>query len=366
MRIAFRYIAQLWVVAWLAVAIGGCSEEGVSGAVESESGDKQIGFTIQSTTMSSKATVIADGDDLQKKGFKVGAYIANSTTQYIPDSQLEYDEGNYVWRYTDDDGNYINRYWPSNTSTLLSFIAYYPDVALTVNDSGFAFDYTVASSPDDQYDLIYAFREDVECPEESPYSVQLPLCHALTQVVFKAESSLEKDVKVTELEIHNLKYTGTFTVSDDTLSDGNSGVWALDSDVDDFSAAISSEGVTVPSDGSTIQLTDGDNVMILMPQTFSSWEPNDHSISQNDSGDKGAYLKILCDLDSDYIYVPISSQDSDGDELWDAGYIVTYTLTFGMGYDENGDSNSDDSPVSMVVTATLNGWDDGGDYDVEF
>ncbi len=334
MKHKFIGIAQLIAVASLAVAIGSCSKESAPQSISSSS-EKEIGFTAYAPALSSKATVV-DNNTMLTLGFNVEVYLANTTTQYFESTELKYDTESGVWQYD------ISRYWPSTSDRHLTFFAYYPSVEAVASETDFKFDYTVESSTENYYDLIYALREDVECPEESPYSVELPFRHALTQVGFKAKNSLGVDVKVYGIEIHNLKYSGTFTVSEDTSTDDdNRGVWALDDDIDFFSAVMSSDGVTVSSSDDTtpVQLSDTDNVMILMPQTFSPWVPSECSIADNDLGAKGAYLKISCDIDGageGDIYVPIGSADSEGDELWGAGYIVTYLLTFGTGYDEDG------------------------------
>ncbi|MFI3305169.1 MAG: hypothetical protein R3Y68_01490 [Rikenellaceae bacterium] len=437
-------IAQLAAVAFLAVATqSGCSVDSVAISATPETADRQIGFAPYSTAATSKATEI-NNTTIITNGFNVGAFIANTTDKYIPCTHLGYDSENEVWRYVDDNDNHVNYYWPADTNTHLTFLAHYPKgnedgmigtdgstylfgneqyEAFSESDDNlaFKFGYTVANEPENQYDLIYALREDVECPATTPYSVHLPFCHALTQVAFTAEldPDLKVDMKVYKVDIHNVVYTGTFAVRDDTSEFNNNGVWwyssssdtTLETDrsgylISEFGAAIYSDGVALPSDGSNVTLSDSDNVLMLMPQHISPWVVESYkpsytdyagytTITRDDNSTgldptkAGAYLAISCDITQQvdgktitihtkdkWLYAPLTTNitypagtlgnggaAADTNE-WVAGYKITYNLCFGGGYSTIPGAEYPVNTLSeMEINATAEMWDevDGGE-----
>ncbi|MFI3277468.1 MAG: fimbrillin family protein [Rikenellaceae bacterium] len=238
------------------------------------------------------------------------------------------------------------------------------------------------------------------------YTVDLKFVHALTHLKFQYKTAEGVQVRIKAMTLHNIISKGGFySYSSGTYE------WATYNDYyedtrpnyqcvpmawgnEDFVAATH-----------TAVAINGENDLMVFPQEVTAWVPNDgeytYSIANNDSatGAKRAYLQIYCDMETTHganehgdgvtygdsdsmtidpdsdpvccIYVPISSKDSDGNELWKAGNIVTYTLTFGAGYDKDGEKNpdltdDDETTISVEVTASLNGWDNGGNYDVEF
>ncbi len=362
MKSRVRDIAQLIAVAIVAVVSSGCSQESVPDPSTTTQDYNQIGFSPYTPTMTSKATVV-DNTTILDHGFNVGVYVARTTDIYIPCTHVLHDSDLSLWRYVDDNNNFVNRYWPADNSTHLTFLAHYPkgneediissdgDTYLFGNeryeafsdsdsDLAFKFGYTVANSPDDQFDLIYALREDVECPAISPYSIELPFCHALTQVAFTAQldTDLQVDMRIYKIVLHNLVYTGTFAAKDDTSKFNNNGVWwyssstAADAVTDKNDYLISqfstdvlydgvtsengfavSEGTKLPEDGSQVNITNPKNPAMLMPQHISPWVVESFKPSYTDYTDyttiertdgstgldpakAGAYIAISCEI----------------------------------------------------------------------
>lgn len=258
-------------------------------------------------------------------------------------------------------------------------------------------------------------QQSVEGYDKIDYEVDLAFVHALTHLKFQYKTAAGVEVRIKAMTLHNIISKGGFySYSDGTYE------WAYyDSDNPDYAynyyedtrpnyhcvpMAWGNEEFVASTE--TAVAISGENDLMVFPQEVAAWDPDyirdwdgepGYSIANNDGlgtlhAEKGAYLQIYCDiktsstfgddstysesdtsmsLDPDYcIFVPISSKDNSGEEVWLAGNIVTYTLTFGAGYDKEGNKNDDveedETPVSVVVTASLNGWDNGGDYDVEF
>ncbi len=244
-------------------------------------------------------------------------------------------------------------------------------------------------------------QQSVEGYESIDSSVDIEFMHALTNLKFQYKTVDGVEVRIKAMTLHNIVSKGGFY----SYSSG-SYEWAT---YGDYYADTRPNYQCVPmawgnsdfvaSTHNAVAIN-GENDLFVFPQTVTAWVPNDgtytYSIAANDGADgaKRAYLQIYCDIETTHasdkhgddmtygseesmeldpqycIYVPISSKDSNGDEAWKAGNIVTYTLTFGTGYNADGTKNNDlipdTSTLDVTVTATLNGWSDGGSYGVEF
>ncbi len=258
-------------------------------------------------------------------------------------------------------------------------------------------------------------QQSVEGYDEIDYTVDLEFVHALTHLKFQYKTAAGVEVRVKAMTLHNIISKGGFY----SYSNGTYG-WAAyttenynyyeDTRPNYHCVPMAWENEDFDAATETAVAISGENDLMVFPQEVAAWDPDyirdwtdepGYSIANNDGygtlhAEKGAYLQIYCDMETthgddehgddvtysdsdeemtiepDYcIFVPISSKDSNGEEVWLAGNIVTYTLTFGAGYDKEGNKNpdltdDDDTPILVVVTATLNKWTDGGDYDVEF
>ncbi len=405
-----------------------CSKESTLDAAAEALNSRAINFTAYSSTLSTKAPVI-DNDNIKQNGFHVGVYMPNSDLTaadlYIPCTHVGCGSDGNTWSYQDDNGNPLVYYWPALTSKKLSFLAHYPkgieedmqaedgETTLFGNEEykpydgnlAFSFGYTVHHDAESQFDLIYALRESVACPDESPYTVHLPFCHALTQVGFTAELDPDLDVNITvyDVVIHNVVYTGTFVVKEDTSNFNNNGVWYYSQGVTDDSAGteansdgyLTSEfGVAMVGDGSGValtsssqNLTDPTDALMLMPQHISAWVPS--TFVGDDPTKAGAYLAIKCEItqlvDGDlitihkkekWLYAPLTTNitypegtlENTGSPAtasdWVAGYNITYNLKFGGGYSTiPGEANPVLTLTPMGISASAVAWSsaDGGE-----
>ncbi|MFR9513125.1 MAG: fimbrillin family protein [Rikenellaceae bacterium] len=260
-------------------------------------------------------------------------------------------------------------------------------------------------------------QQSVEGYGEIDYTVDLAFVHALTHLKFQYKTADGVEVRIKAMTLHNIISKGGFySYSDDADEPyewATYGDYYKDTRPNYHSVPMAWGNEDFVAATHTAVPINGKNDLMVFPQQVAAWNPDyirdwdtnpGYSIANNDGfgslyADMGAYLQIYCDMrtthgadehgddvtygesdtmtidpDSDpvcCIYVPISSKDSDGKEVWVAGNIVTYTLTFGAGYDKDGEKNedltdSDDTPLTVEVTATLNGWYEGGDFDVEF
>ncbi len=263
-----------------------------------------------------------------------------------------------------------------------------------------------------QDDLMYCITTMTNPTQQSvngddpDYTVDLDFIHLLTGLRFEYKTAVGIEVRIKAMTLHNIRDIGRFAdYNTDSL------YWVT---YDDFDGNLYTDTRPnyhcvpmkwgnedfVASTTTAVPIS-GENDLMVFPQVVTAWVPSTYSIANNDSeaGAMGAYLQIYCDMETTHgadkhgddvtygdekimtinpttttancIYVPISSKDSNSNELWVAGNIVTYTLTFGAGYDKEGNENPDltdteSSLISVKVTATLNGWNDGGSYYVEF
>lgn len=404
--------------------VSSCSKESAADAAAEVLDGRAISFATYSSTVSSKAPVI-DNSTIKINGFNVGAYMPNSeqtsAALYIPCTHVVCGSDGTTWNYVDDNGNAKTYYWPALESQKLSFLAHYPTGAeneMTADDGetplfgdekyeaaedgnlAFSFGYTVHHDAESQFDLIYALRENVSCPTEFPYSVHLPFCHALTQVGFTAELDTDLDVNITvyDVVIHNIVYTGTFVIKEETTYFYNNGVWYYASSTDEsitdssgymvneFGVAMLGEGLGVALNSESQNLTDPNDPLMLMPQYITPWDPT--TVKDNIS-QEGAYLAISCEITQTvdgelitihkkekWLYTPLTTNITYSSNTlanggytatssdWVAGHKVTYNLKFGGGYSTVPGS---DIPVMtltpIVISAAVEEWEnvDGGE-----
>ena len=237
-----------------------------------------------------------------------------------------------------------------------------------------------------QEDLMYAITSRHVSPSLMHNQSPVPLAfkHILTQIHFEAVAEQHLKVIIKAMTLHNIKSKGTFAVSEvSTLNRKQitTGKWTTTEETRPNYHNVSVEwGRTLSIENYPKEITsiydpnkptygkqNVENTLMLIPQSFKEWN-RAVSIEANDSetGDKGGYLKIYCDiylqdigdhtsellifgddvkvidsqpltpLDQHCIFVPISSQNNAGDVFWKPGEKVTYRLTFGVKYDNEG------------------------------
>ena len=297
-----------------------------------------------------------------------------------------------VWGYISD--NEIT-FWPSGCQQM-QFYAIYPTSAagleLNMTKANHSFTYEVPETGADhstQRDIIATAvttnLSDISAKGNTQMMVPLTFQHVLSQVVFEAKLEAnvpQLEVIVKSIELCNIYRKGTCTLATPeapatSVSSWDCSAFAKASYTLDFGSGktlYSADGVSGHA-ATALALTSGseadnsDNLMVI-PQQITAWNPA-NSISANDAGDKGTYLKVNCRIrqnginllsnSEEYvdIYAPLAgvnhSDQSTWDGLWKAGVKYKYTLTFGLGYDANGAENG--SPIKFTVTTT--DWETG-------
>ncbi|MDD2595117.1 MAG: fimbrillin family protein [Bacteroidales bacterium] len=315
-----------------------------------------IGFSTYSN-VATKAPINSNSD-LQTDGnkFAVTAYINQSgwDTPYMNNPTLiKYNGTSSKWEY---DNAAQLRFWPEVSETL-DFYAYYPTTATPTTASKAAgmvwTNYTVPTTEADQIDLLYENRHGItrnNC--ETSNNLKLTFKHALTQINYGARVANNAMTVVFEkLSIHNVVSNKNFTIYNNSASWSDATTPALENYESVLSAPL-----TVPYHAT--DFTSFDKVQLLIPQTFTAWDPAT-TIAANNSGSKGAYIEMsarisvdidgkklyLLGTDSTFgtLYIPISSDTSTTGE-WVSGKKLTYNIVFGdygstpggAGYDEDG------------------------------
>ncbi|MEG3048549.1 MAG: hypothetical protein RR872_07940 [Mucinivorans sp.] len=108
---------------------------------------------------------------------------------------------------------------------------------------------------------------------------------------------------------------------------------------------------------------------MLMPQTFTAWQPKGSGVDATIAQTTNGYLKVMCKISNTSttpaiyyhgsatayaaIYIPLSSTDNaatNPQPIWVANNNITYTLNFGGGYADNG--NPILTPIKFTTDVT--------------
>lgn len=348
-----------------------------------------IKFAPYAGSSITKGTPVTDNDSFEANAnrtenyaFEVSSFsTANSTTEKYFGFSTVTNTGDNTWTNSDE------MFWPNKDATL-HFGAYYPSSATFTNNSyshdgtdhSLAFDYKVENDIDDQKDIMYAISDfDFNAPTagtndtpEANSPVNLHFKHALTQVAFTATKDDDIKVFVKSIKVCNVVDNGSFSATSATNKDisdnnintdipsanvttSNFGSWDVDAAIAgtgtnqkhyaaamDFKTVgnVTATEIEVASGSTATQLTSSSNVLMLIPQTLTAWKPE-----ATNAGTE-SYLAIDCKITHDdgtapiidgVIYVPFDTKNivySPGvpENLWKAGYKITYKLNFGGGY----------------------------------
>ncbi len=247
-----------------------------------------------------------------------------------------------------------------------------------------------------QDDLMQVIKANVKNPTQQSVDgeivntqIQLEFEHLLTHLKFKYKTEQSIKVRIKGMTLHNISSKDTWNYFGDGNSQNGwySNLYPTPLTKANYHAVPMAWGNTkfVSKEDGTIEIS-GENYLMVLPQSVEAWNPKqdgvDYTIKWNDGLLDGryaylkSYLRIYCDIatnkdvllfgdnvvpsgdnfdmPSEYcVYVPISSSDGTN-ELWKAGNQVTYTLTFGGGYDEDGKEIL--QPIK--VTPELSDWID--------
>lgn len=330
------------------------------------SANNAIGFHVVGNKAETRAMII-DNNNITGTNFNVYAFT-NDGTAFMGTNDndvidfnginISYQgkEGSKMWNYTTPTDL---RYWPTD-ETPLNFYA--------VNPGKFDSDYMglygwefnhdtqkIHYSCFDEFghgkkaniDVMYGIKKNQTYTTSNGGKVKFQFKHILSQVVFKAKTELENmEVNIKEIKIHNIKYAGNFTLP---ATSTESGTWALtpipaDKDgkkVNTFTV-VKDQNITVTN---TVTDISSKTPMLNAPQTLTAWDvTTPKTKEQADAVDPAeSYLEITCKIkqagvyvfgsESAYktLYVPFGTE-------WQIGKRHIYTLIFGGGYDDQGQS----------------------------
>ena len=363
----------------IAALLTGCSTDEEIANIET-SAKNAIGFNIVSNSAETKAKIYGNGST----NFDFDVFAFNSTTgdlfmgTHQPD--FGHDGVDIYYNTTDQKWDYRNpdklAYWPTNDldfyavspatfdNNLLGFLQW----LIHFNEQKIIYstidEFSNKNNPKN-IDVMYAVAKD-QTKNTNHGVVQLKFKHTLSQVLFNAKVQY-KSMKVTikKMEIKSFYTGGTFTIPADG-SNPTKEDWTSNEN----QHTSGGNGYTVKEkDGTTITvlsateeqwITAEANPMLFIPQTLTAWETsaNDPKTIANANDNKHSYLVIDCKIEQNKatvhdgeLYIPFGAE-------WQPGKRYIYTLTFGGGYDKNG------NPILTPITfePTVEDWKDISGY----
>ena len=375
-----------------------CSSDAV---VEEQQAANAIQFGVTTGNASRAASYYCNND----KPTQFNVWAATNGNTYFENESFSQKGGTGNWTI---DGDFA-RFWPSTEVSFFAVknqTAYKGDVFADVAWNGgtptiaFTVEKPVQTEASKQQDLLYAYTKATKNVQDNKCVANLNFRHALSQVVFKAQNKNKNIyVEISEVQVANLKTTGTFTfptkVTDDkSLNDkhGQSGViadndpsfgkWVNLSTPAEFTTTGLFGPIAVPcnkKEGEVLKavgpvnLTNNEgtekanivNSLIVLPQTLAPATIN----STTKPGTTGAYFKVRCTIwnvsgtqvdktndvilydnknaegEAQYIYIPVNV-------AWEVGKKYIYTFVFSEnghgGYDKDG--NDVLIPIEFNVT----------------
>ena len=382
----------------IAALLTGCSTDEEIANIET-SAKNAIGFNIVSNKAETKATPIRPGN-LITTDFDVFAFNSTTGDLFMGTHQTDFGHDGVDIVYKDSKWDYKNpadlAYWPSDESKL-SFYAISPATVENefdkINFSWYIHgpqategnkihcslvnEYGGADGAKN-YDLMYATAFNYD---KSTYNtkVKLSFKHTLSQVIFKGKTSnkfLKADIK--SIRIKNTKTSGTFTIPTDLLNGNNN--YAQDPKASDWApnnlpenpldSKLTAANVVVNSTDA-IDLSKKEEPILVIPQVLTPWSTTVSTEEANNQHQ--SYLEIAMKLtqngqyvigtESSYqtVYVPFHNINDNGTKGWEPGKCYIYTLTFGGGYDKDG--NLILAPITFEPT--VEDWVDASGYNVQ-
>lgn len=371
----FMKKSTVMLLAIFGVLLMSCSEEEIAN-VETSSRNA-IGFNVLSNAAETRATPTTN-TNLKSTDFDVFAFTTDGTafmgkvdTEFGHDGvKIVYKNGK--WDY--DDANDL-RYWPTEALDFYAFnpgtvsedmmVNYMWEVSGTVQKISYTCIDEYGAGTHENYDVMYAMAKD-RTKDMNNGVVKFNFKHILSQVVFKAKTEYDNmQVDIDMIKIHNIKFTGAFTLP---ATAEETGSWSS-SDLTFFNMftvvkdkSITVEGNTTATDIST------SSPMLNIPQKLTAWTVSGASKTKKGADDaKQCYLEISCKIRqsgayllgsaSEYktIYVPFG-------DTWVAGKRHIYTLIFGGGYNDQGEAVL--NPIQFDAETTDWGNADKADKDV--
>ena len=371
----FLFMKKSTVMLWaiFGALLMGCSDEEIAN-VETSSRNA-IGFNVLSNAAETRATPTTPSN-LTSTDFDVFAFTADGTAfMGKVDTDFEHDGVKIVykdgkWDY--DDANDL-RYWPSEA---LDFYAFNPgtvsedmmmnymwEASGTVQKISYTcIDEYGANTGHANYDVMYAIAKGQE-KDMNNGIVKFNFKHILSQVVFKAKTEYENmQVNIKEIKIHNIKFSGVFTLP---ATAEEMGSWSVNDVNAPKFGVVQNANIEVNGNATATDIST-DTPMLNIPQRLTAWTvsaPNKSKLEADNA--KQCYLEIACKIQQSGAYL-LGSADNYGTiyvpfgATWEPGKRYIYTLIFGGGYNEQGEAVL--NPIRFDAETT--GWVDADNKDV--
>lgn len=343
--------------------LSACSSDNELANVQTTA-NNAIGFHVVGNKAETRATPITSSN-LNTTDFNVYAYINNADdTDGAPfmggnDTELGNKGINIShkgsdWAYTTPSDI---RYWPT-TDTKLNFYAVNPgsnslftwkftntkkEINYICYDEYIKSNFYVEDGTKKKYltnkDAMYAVAKG-QTYDTNAGKVKFTFKHILSQVVFKAKTQYDNDMKVdiNAVSIHNFQTGGKFTIP---VGEPAQGDWTPNNQNQATGFTVKKEetgkNITITQSNNATDISDGP--MLFVPQKLTKWTIPSTITAANTA--KQSYLKITCKIkqggaylfgsDTEYkdLYVPFEAD-------WQPGKRYIYTLIFGGGYDAQG------------------------------
>lgn len=313
-------------------------------------------------------------DDADNFGSKTGnsKIIPNASVGFVGSRAIESTTANltdfYAYAYQSGSDNYMNHvlysktgtdwgtqegnfFWPADGSDLY-FVCYAPNIPgqagdLTINSNVQQLaDFSPKSLATEQQDFIYCKAAGNKNNEGGV--INLNFKHALSEVTVAAKNeNTAYEVKVTGVELGNIKNKATFTFPTIIISDGTWQLSTNEQDKENYTTSWSS-AETLGQQASN--LGDSNVPFMLIPQQLTS-----ETVASN-----GNYIALKVQIkmaggayimgdaqEGAWVYIPINTN-------WEMGKHYAYTLDFseGAGQKFNGDPVISGSGIKVKVTVT--------------
>lgn len=297
------------------------------------------------------------------------AFMGNNDTEFAHDGvKIVYKDGKWDYDNADD-----IHYWPNDSLDFYAFnpATIDPDMMVyyswEVNHTDqkiryVCYDEYGSKSKIANYDVMYAIARNQK-KSTNKGVVKLTFKHILSQVVFKAKTQYENmKVDINTIKIHNIKFSGTFTLP---ATDDETGSWESAALTHTFTyTAISNAAITV--EGTTTTDITTNTPMLNIPQELTAWVVSGDTKTKHGADEaKQCYLEIACKIQQSGVYL-VGSADAYGTiyvpfgDTWEAGKRHIYTLIFGGGYDDKGEAIL--KPIEF--DAEVSGWVDATDKNI--
>ncbi len=345
------------VVALSAVALAACNNDEVMEVNQGRGISFQVATEASTRATSTTTTSINE--------FKVWGFTDDKTLM----NGIEVTKADNKWTY---DGTI---FWPA---TAVDFYSVSPSNVAGVSitkDAQKITGFTVDADQSKQVDLLYAVNKGETKDDHAASAVNINFRHALSQIVFKAKNTNENlKVTVKGVKIANIKKAGDFTYPtqattvqntevDGTIVATTQGTWSNVSTLEDFSAGMEANGVTLDGEVETaLDLSNASGALFMIPQTLTAWNPENEGCLASDDVYFLLNCQILSGTDKNIQVWP-----SDADETfaeiavpaeaitWEQGKKYVYTFVFGegAGYEPGEEENPDPTLVGIGFDVTV-------------